>query len=1077
MTTFTNETGSAVGSDGQIDTLELDYSALTGLFPNGIHIHHNDEQNVKNRTDGSKILNFSSIELFEITGTKGNDVIVGGDFDRNAGYAANPYDDDQLFGDDGDDHIEGRGGDDLLVGGNGNDTLIGGEGRDELQGGSGNDKLYGGASDRIEDFLGTNHIYANEAEIVRANDATTIHADYSTYSGTGILVENLPTGGIIRNGLGGSLTFDGGMAFEIKGTQQADTIGMTYNLSNNDFLFGNDGDDVINGGNGSDYLSGDAGNDILIGGQGADKLFGGDGDDILNDTEGFVSGGGGINTLTADYSLLSYNKSGIYFNAQDQQNIRELSTKNVILDYQEIQKFNITGTQNDDFLVGGSGDDILAGSKGNDTIQGSVGNDTIFAVAGIDKAIKQLSGGEGNDRFVLDISGEVTPKFSFNTATLAEFVNAITLPEYSNPDWKQIGIDVAFDAAAAGVGAIPVVGPLAGFLVSLGKTGFDIGSEQAGLVSAINGQLSKAHAAAANYSDANWGTITDSGFRDTININDFVIGKDTILLPKITLGQHFTVQANLDNGVDIYIKGNDNHEIKVAHVANIYERNAMSNSDFAAMVDNLFVNGEIGKFMKTPVRGGLGDDQLTSLTNKITFANDAIYADNGVFKEIKDSSGNFIGSEFDHEHLAGGNDVVYGFYGDDIIFGEGGNDSLYGGSRGEFSDFNRLYENNDGNDFLVGGTGNDTLNGGSGNDFLNGDATVSYNQALYTDNDTLIGGTGFDTLKGGAGNDILIDIDANVSGGIGIDTLQADYSNAAYGVNNDAGVHLGTIAGVSAVFERAQGTAVLKYDSVEKFNVTGTKFNDHLEGGVNADTLAGGAGNDDLIGNAGNDMLNGGLGADVMSGGLGNDIYTVDNSGDFVEELNGGGNDTVNASLTYTLSSFVDNMNLTGSAAINGIGNTLNNIMNGNTGNNLLVGLTGNDTLNGNAGNDTLSGGLGNDSLNGGAGLDRFLFNSALGAANKDTITGFNVADDTIVLENAIFTKFVTPSAGAFAVNAVNFVKGAGAVALDNNDFLVYNTSTGALSYDADGNGAGAALQIATLVGVPALTAADFLIV
>ncbi len=110
----------------------------------------------------------------------------------------------------------------------------------------------------------------------------------------------------------------------------------------------------------------------------------------------------------------------------------------------------------------------------------------------------------------------------------------------------------------------------------------------------------------------------------------------------------------------------------------------------------------------------------------------------------------------------------------------------------------------------------------------------------------------------------------------------------------------------------------------------------------------------------------------------------------------------------------------------------------------------------------------------GGVGLDNFIFNSILNSTtNRDTISGFSVVDDTIHLENAIFTKYTTTG----ALTAGTFVSGAGAKALDANDYLVYNTANGILSYDADGNGAGTQVDIVTLTGIPVLTAADFLIV
>ena len=146
-------------------------------------------------------------------------------------------------------------------------------------------------------------------------------------------------------------------------------------------------------------------------------------------------------------------------------------------------------------------------------------------------------------------------------------------------------------------------------------------------------------------------------------------------------------------------------------------------------------------------------------------------------------------------------------------------------------------------------------------------------------------------------------------------------------------------------------------------NITGNSVNNILNGGAGNDTLNGGAGNDTLNGEAGNDTLDGGTGIDTLTGAAGNDIYTVDTTADTINELAGGGTDTVKSSVTYTLgaTSNLENLTLTGSSAINGTGNALNNIITGNTANNTLNGGDGNDTLNGAAGIDTLTGGAGND--------------------------------------------------------------------------------------------------------------------
>ena len=133
-----------------------------------------------------------------------------------------------------------------------------------------------------------------------------------------------------------------------------------------------------------------------------------------------------------------------------------------------------------------------------------------------------------------------------------------------------------------------------------------------------------------------------------------------------------------------------------------------------------------------------------------------------------------------------------------------------------------------------------------------------------------------------------------------------------------------------------------------------------------------------LIGNAGANVLNGKLGSDTLIGGVGNDFYEVDSGNDdLVTEHAGEGTDQVNSSATYALGAFVENLNLTGTANSNGIGNVLANAITGNAGENVLEGLEGNDTLTGNGGRDILDGGSGADSLVGGSGNDEYILDSA----------------------------------------------------------------------------------------------------
>jgi Ca2+-binding RTX toxin-like protein len=212
-------------------------------------------------------------------------------------------------------------------------------------------------------------------------------------------------------------------------------------------------------------------------------------------------------------------------------------------------------------------------------------------------------------------------------------------------------------------------------------------------------------------------------------------------------------------------------------------------------------------------------------------------------------------------------------------------------------------------------------------------------------------------------------------GSLGIDTLTISGGVAANAV---------TITAASATNQLAITNPVLTAANVPV--VTGFERFD-FSGFLGKVTYTGTTGYDWVQTGAGADILNGGVGADTLIGSGGNDTYVVDNLGDFVVENAGGGTDTIQSSLTYSLVGLanVENLTLTGATAINGTGNsginvltgnTGNNILNGGAGNDTLIGGTGNDTLIGGTGNDILTGGAGKDTLTGGTGTDRFVFTS-----------------------------------------------------------------------------------------------------
>src|SRR5918992_1499023 len=271
--------------------------------------------------------------------------------------------------------------------------------------------------------------------------------------------------------------------------------------------------------------------------------------------------------------------------------------------------------------------------------------------------------------------------------------------------------------------------------------------------------------------------------------------------------------------------------------------------------------------------------------------------------------------------------------------------------------------------------------------------------------------------------------------------------------------------------------------------LNGTQTNDRIYGFAGDDRLQGRRGNDQLYGGAGHDLLDGGAGSDIMFGGSGNDTYQVDDAGDIVSEetvasVDDGGIDTVQSSITFSLGRFLENLTLTGAAAVDGTGNELANRITGNAAANTLSGGRGNDTLSGGAGNDRLVGGADKDTLTGGTGADTFVFGPA-DATSTDTVTDFAAEDWVGILASdyglragsglvADGTGKLVLDPGYFAtVTGVSNVQG---TASGHGQF-VFNTTTRTLMWDADGAAPGSAgIALATFNAGLLPSAADFAI-
>lgn len=332
-----------------------------------------------------------------------------------------------------------------------------------------------------------------------------------------------------------------------------------------------------------------------------------------------------------------------------------------------------------------------------------------------------------------------------------------------------------------------------------------------------------------------------------------------------------------------------------------------------------------------------------------------------------------------------------------------------------------------GNDTISGGASADFINGGYGNDTVYGNDGNDYLSEGYGGpgggNDLIRGGNGEDTIVGGAGDDRLF-------GDAGNDDIQ---------------------------------------DGEGKNLISGGTGNDRLTGGTGADRISGGEGNDTLSGGDGNNVLSGDAGDDSLSGGANVDVLSGGDGDDFI--FGAAGNDRLIGGIgTDTLQGGNGADTLFGGAG----NDTLDETVQDDSANDKLYGEAGDDILRGGGGVDRLYGGTGADTLTGGAGRDFFVFTTA---PDGDTITDFTRTEgDKILLSKAVYSGLAAK--GVLAADA--FHAGAGVeAASDANDRILYNTSTGALWYDADGTGSAAAQLIATL-GTgdhPKLAYVDILIV
>jgi Ca2+-binding RTX toxin-like protein len=393
------------------------------------------------------------------------------------------------------------------------------------------------------------------------------------------------------------------------------------------------------------------------------------------------------------------------------------------------------------------------------------------------------------------------------------------------------------------------------------------------------------------------------------------------------------------------------------------------------------------------------------------------------------SADQYIGTAYD--------DRLNGASGDDALRGEAGNDVIDGGV---------------GRDLMNGGAGDDTYHvDNAGDSIVDASGTdtvvssISYALPAFLEHLTAFG-AGAITLTGNAlANTLTGNGAANVlDGAAGSDVMIGGDGDDTYSVDNSGDRIVETSSG-------GAGDQILT-----SVNYALSDFIENMTAkGAGAISLTGNGSNNILTGNAAANVITGGTGADRMIGGDGNDTYDVDNTGDqVVEAASGGTSDLVYSSINLILADHVEQLVGTGSGKLTLAGNSLGN------------------AVTGNAAANKINGGLGNDQLTGGLGKDSFVFDTKLNAkSNKDKILDWNTKDDTIRLENKIFTKLKKTG----TLKKDYFVLGS--KAKDKNDFIGYNKKTGDLWYDTNGSGKGGQVVFANIGKNKKIFHDDFVII
>ncbi len=880
--------------------------------------------------------------------------------------------DDTLTGDSGDNGFAGEGGNDVFLGGDGNDTLIYSEGFDAFFGGIGSDTL---DLARLTSAVAVD--LANDTQTVQTNDTATAV---------------------------------GGVFHTIIATPELDVEGV-IGTAFNDVIQGNGLNNILVGGLGNDTVSGQDGNDLFTYTAGRDTWVGGNG----LDTGNFAEFGFAINVSLATAGLNVFHRSGPTVVTGTRVNIAALTEIENIIGTAQADVIVGDGLAN--ILWGNGGADRLTGADGNDSLFGADASDTILGGEGADSIIGGISaadlgdsidagtgndtvfGGAGNDT-ILGGEGADTLRGEEGDDSINGGVGTDRIEGGRGNDTIHGGDGDGLDSIFGGDGDDTLTAGNGTQSLLEGGSGNDllVGASSA---DTLNGGEGNDTIVAGSFDNVNGGNGFDIVSYAPSAISVTVTLSDTGGPAVVAGAAQFDIVSNVEG-----VFGGSSHDALTGNS----EANRLHGG-----IGNDTLNGEDGDDVleggdgNDRLNGGDGRDLLKGQVGNDTLTghagDDLIHGDSGTDSLVGGDGADEMHGGTENDTLLGeagddtlngdagldtlnggaGNDALDGGEGDDVLIGGAGGDALTGGNGIDTADYSTaaagvvvnllnallntgeaagdIYDSIEAvtgsgfADSLIGTDSANTLLGGAGNDTLFG----------FGGNDTIIGGAGIDSMVGGEGDDQLFgDSSADtLDGGAGNDTMLGGSSSDTYVVDSagdrvfettttTSGIDAGGTDTVLSSITYSLATDV-GVQFVERLTLTGTRT-------INA---TGNALANTLTGNALNNRLDGGTGADSMIGGAGNDTYIVENSGDRVFEtttttssIDAGGTDTVQSSISFALFGvpglqFVERLILTGTANIDGTGNTLANQLTGNSGNNLLNGGSGNDLMIGLGGNDT----------------------------------------------------------------------------------------------------------------------------